>query len=174
MIGEDESSYLPVKYLAQFGLEVWKPLASGGLLQGFAEYADTTCSANRNPPRFNCAYNQGLFDVEGYRYRGRVMGHTTDRDAESFAVGATLLTDGGDTWSATMRRSNLNRDDRFDPENTVTAGPAKYAALELGWRGRWRGEAVSIDLGLESLEPEGQDRELEPFGFVSWRHEFPR
>ena len=38
-IGEDESSYLPAKYLAQFGVEVWKPLADGGLVQGFAEYS---------------------------------------------------------------------------------------------------------------------------------------
>lgn len=174
MIGEDESSYLPVKYLAQFGVEAWKPMAAGALLQGFAEYSDTTCSANRNPPRFNCAYNQGLFDVEGYRYRGRVIGHTTDRDAESLAVGATLLTTAGATWSATLRRSDLNRDDRFDPENTVSAGPAEYAALELGWKGRWRGESIAIEVGMESFEPQGQDRDVEPFGFLSWRHEFSR
>jgi hypothetical protein len=31
-IGEDESSYMPAKYLAQIGLEVWKPFADGGLL----------------------------------------------------------------------------------------------------------------------------------------------
>ena len=83
-IGEDESSYVPAKYLAQFGFEVWKPLADGGLLQGFVEYATTTCSANTDRgPYYNCAYNQGRFNVEGYRYHGRVIGYTTDRDAEN-------------------------------------------------------------------------------------------
>jgi hypothetical protein len=44
--------------------------------------------------------------------------------------------------------------------------------IEVGWRGRLFGENVSIDLGVESLEPVGEERKVEPFGFVSWRHEF--
>jgi hypothetical protein len=47
-IGEDESSYLPAKYLAQLGAEVWKPVA-GGIAQLFAEYSSTTCSAKHQP-----------------------------------------------------------------------------------------------------------------------------
>ncbi len=75
-IGEDESSYVPAKYIAQLGLEVWKPMANGGLVQGFAEYSTTTCSASTDRgPYYNCAYNQGRFNVEGYRYHGRVIGY---------------------------------------------------------------------------------------------------
>ena len=50
--------------------------------------------------------------------------------------------------------------------------PTDYEALEFGWKGRLFGEKVSVDLGVESIEPENGEREVEPFGFVGWRHEF--
>jgi hypothetical protein len=172
MIGEDESSYMPAKYLQQFGAEVWKPLAGGGLVQAFAEYSSTTCSANTpRGPYYNCAYTQGRFNVEGYRYRGRVIGHTTDNDAETYSIGAILSTAGGELWSATARTSSLNHDG-VDARNTVSAGPADYLALELGWKGKMFGEHLSVDLGVESYEPEIGAHDVGPFGFVSWRHEF--
>jgi hypothetical protein len=171
-IGEDESSYLPVKFLEQFGVEIWKAFPEGGVAQLFAEYADTTCSAARSTPRFNCAYNQGRFNVEGYRYRGRVVGHTADRDAETYALGAVYVEPNGTLWRATLRRADLNRDDSSDPNNTVSGGPADYAAFEVGWRGRLWGGALSVDLGVESFEPAGADAEVDPFGFVGWRREF--
>jgi hypothetical protein len=173
-IGEDESSYTPAKYLAQLGLEGWKPLGDGGLLQWFLEYSSTTCSANTGRgPYYNCAYNQGLFNVEGYRYKGRVIGYTSDRDAENYSLGATFTTHGGDLWSATLRTSRLNRDDEGDVRNTVASFPTDYNAVEAGWRGKLFGESVAVDLGVESTEPvRGGDREVEPFGFVRWNHEF--
>jgi Capsule assembly protein Wzi len=174
MIGEDESSYVPAKYLAQYGAEVWKPLADGGLVQGFAEYSSTTCSANTSRgPYYNCAYTQGRFDVEGYRYRGRVIGHTTDADSETYSVGATYTAPAGDLWTATLRTSQLNHDG-IDVRDTVSAGPAKYSAVELGWKGKRLGEHVSVDLGVEQYERKdgSNSGNAEPFGFVGWRHEF--
>jgi hypothetical protein len=172
-IGEDESSYLPAKYLVQFGLEVWKPLASGDYLQAFAEYADTSCSAiSGSGPYYNCAYNQGQFDVEGYRYRGRVLGHTTDADSRSAALGVILSKTRGDLWSATLRAADLNRDATPDPRNTVSAAPAEYAAVELGWRGERWGQQLAVEVGLESLERQDGERDVQPFGFLSWRHQF--
>ena len=172
-IGEDESSYLPAKYLAQLGAETWKPLADGGILQMFAEYSSTTCSANTNRgPYYNCAYRQGRFDIEGYRYRGRVIGYTTDNDAETYSIGAALVADTGEVWTATARTSQLNHDG-YDPLNTVSSGPARYDAFELGWRGRVRAQTLSVDLGIQSLEPKGAGRNVEPYGFVRWTHALP-
>jgi hypothetical protein len=171
-IGEDESSYLPAKYLAQLGVEGWKPFGDGGLLQVFAEYSSTTCSANTSAgPYYNCAYNQGRFDVEGYRYRGRVIGYTADGDAETYSAGAIYLTSTGATWSATARNAILNRDDA-DSRNLVSPVRSEYDALELGWRGKLLGESISVDLGVESLRPIGEKRDVQPYGFVRWSHEF--
>jgi hypothetical protein len=172
-IGEDESSYMPAKYLGQLGLEVWKPLVDGGLVQGYIEYATTTCSASTDRgPYYNCAYNQGRFNVEGYRYHGRVIGYTADRDAENWALGAKYSAANGSLWTATARRSRLNRDDFGDVRNTVASVPTGYDALELGWKGTLFGEQISVDLGVESIEPANGERDTEPFGFVGWRHEF--
>lgn len=181
-IGEDESSYLPSKFLDQLGFEIWKPLGEGGLIQLFAEYSSTTCSANTSRgPYYNCAYNQGRFNTEGYRYRGRVIGYTTDNDAETYSVGVNFTAPDGTLWSATLRDSALNHDGLdellhpggFDPRNTVTAFPARYRAAELGWRGKLFGETVSADLGAQSFELRaGGDRGVEAYGFVRWTHEF--
>jgi len=172
-IGEDESSYVPAKYLAQFGLEAWKPLASGGLVQGFAEYSSTTCSANSGRgPYYNCAYNQGRFNVEGYRFHSRSIGYSADRDSENYILGGTFTSPGGEIWSATARTSRLNRDDFGDVRNTVASVPTTYNSLEFGWRGNWYGESIGVDLGVEMIEPEGAERDVQPYGFVRWTHAF--
>jgi hypothetical protein len=171
-IGEDESSYLPVKYLGLLGIEAWKPRANGDILQVFGEYANTTCSAlSARGGVYDCAYNQGKFNAEGYRYRGRVIGFTTDGDSESVAIGVTYSSVGGAVWSGTARTARLNHDG-FDARNTVSAGPQDYAALEAGWRRRLFGQSISVNLGAEYHSPLGGDRKIEPFGFISWHHEF--
>lgn len=172
-IGEDESSYVPAKYIAQLGTEVWKPLANGGLIQAFFEYTTTTCSASTDRgPYYNCAYNQARFDVEGYRYKGRVIGYTADRDAENYSLGGTFTAPNGEIWSVTARTSRLNRDDEGDVRNTVASVPTSYDSLELGWRGKLFGERVDIDLGIESKEPAGGERDVQAFGFIRWTHAF--
>jgi hypothetical protein len=175
-IGEDESSYLPAKYLGQLGLEVWHTTVDGGAVQVFAEYANTVCGglsidSNRGP-FYNCAYNQGRFNAEGYRYKGRSIGYASDRDADNWALGAKYAAVDGALWSATLRASRLNRDDYGDIHNTVASLPTDYGAVELGWKGRLFGEEISVELGVEAIEPEGSEQDVEPYGFIGWRHEF--
>ena len=171
-VGEDESSYMPAKYLGQLGLEIWHPYVDGGMLQIFAEYANTTCSGmSSRGPYYNCAYRQGRFDVEGYRYRGRVIGHPTDADSESYSLGGIYTAADGALWTATARAARLNHDG-FDPQNTASQNPARYGALELSWRGVMFGQSMSVEIGAEATEPEGGERDVEPFGFIGWRHEF--
>jgi len=172
-IGEDESHYMPEKFLQQIGVEAWHPFADGGLVQVYTEWAWTTCTGHsRFGPRYGCAYNQGVFDVEGYRYRGRNVGYTSDRDSENWALGGTFSAADGNLWTATARFSELARGSTGDTRNTVASLPTEYYALELGWKGRLFGEHLSVDLGVESLQPENAERDVQVFGFVGWRHEF--
>ena len=172
-IGEDESSYLPAKFLNQLGVEVWKPWADGSILQVHAEYASTTCSANSHRgPYYNCAYNQGRFDVEGYRYHGRVIGFTTDRDTESWALGAKYVRENGSLWTLTGRFAELNHDDIGDVNNTVASVPTTYFSIEAGWKGVLHGQHLALDFGVQSLQPYDAGRNVEAFGFLGWRHEF--
>lgn len=172
-IGEDESGYTPAKFLAQFGIEAWTPLADGGLAQWFVEYADTSCSAvSGSGPYYDCAYIQGLFKVEGYRYKGHVIGHTAEQDSRIGAIGGTYTAADGSLWSATLRGGKLNHEGGPDLTNRLTPFPADYAAAEVGWRGRWLGQRINVDLGVESFEQEGASRDVNAFGFVQWSYEF--
>jgi len=170
-IGEDVSSYLPAKYLSQLGLELWHPRSDGGLVQGFFEYASTSCTGKHGTVKA-CAYNQGLFNIEGYRYHGRSIGYTADRDAENWALGGILAAANGSTWTGTARYSQLSSQATGDIRNTVASMPTDYGSLEFGWRGRFLGEPVSVDLGVQSTQPIGDVRSVEAYGFLSWRHEF--
>jgi hypothetical protein len=172
-IGEDESSYVPAKYLVQYGVEAWKTQARGGLLQGFAEYSSTTCSANTGRgPYYNCSYNQGRFNVEGYRYKGRVIGHTVDNDTELYSIGGTYTREDGQLWSGVFRTARLNRGGSApDVRDPVSSVPANYKAVELGWRSELLGGKVSIDLGAESYQADGGPRNIDGFGFVGWQYE---
>ncbi len=176
MIGEDESSYLPAKYLAQYGVEAWKPLVRGGLVQAFVEYSSTTASSNTGRgPYYDTSYNQGRFNVEGYRFHGRVIGHTADSDAEFYSLGATFTTERGELWSLVGRSARLNRAGTSpDPRVNVSPVAAGFKSIELGWRGSLLGGTVSVDVGAESYQPDGGSREVDPFGFASWKYEFRR
>jgi hypothetical protein len=109
-----------------------------------------------------------------------VIGHTTDNDAETYSLGMTYRAAGGALWTATLRNSALNHDGYdellnpggIDARNTVSPGPSKYNGLEVGWRGVVFGEAVAIELGVEALDPEIGESEVEPYGYIGWRHEF--
>jgi hypothetical protein len=169
-IGEDESHYVPVKYLSQLGLETWKPLPDGALLQLHLEYANTDCTSHHGN---SCeAYGQARFNVEGYRYHGRSIGYTADRNSDDWALGAIYSSSKATLWSATARWSMLSHGRTGDLTNTVASVPTDYGALELGWKGRLLGEQVSVDLGVETIAPEHGERDTQPYGFIGWRHEF--
>ncbi len=173
MIGEDESGYLPAKYLEQFGIEVWKPFVLGEMLHVYAEYADSTCSASRSEPYFDCAYTQTQFNVEGYRYRGRTMGYSADNDADLYSLGVSYTRVDGERWSATLRGGVLNRDGVSpDTRNTVSPVAADYLSAEASWNGQWRGSRISLQVGAESYQVHGGERDIEPFGFLTWQFGF--
>ncbi|HET7812209.1 MAG TPA: capsule assembly Wzi family protein [Steroidobacteraceae bacterium] len=175
-IGEDQSGGMPVKDIDLVGFDIWKPMADGALLQVFAEYANTICAGlHMNPnrgPFYNCAYNQGRFNVEGYRYQGRVIGYPSDRDARNGAIGAIYSAGDGELWTLTARGSRLNYDGGTDPTNSVAQVRTDYYALEAGWKGRLFGEGLSVDLGVQATQPDGGDQDVALYGFIGWRHEF--
>jgi len=171
-IGEDVSQYVPAKFLSQLGTEVWHPTAGGGILQGFLEWSNTECTGKHGTVKI-CAYNQGKFDVEGYRYLGRTMGYTADRDADNWALGGIFSSENGTLWTATARVSKLSKDAKStDTRNTVASVPTDYDAIELGWKGRLYGEQISADLGVQSTQAIEAARETEVYGFIGWRHKF--
>jgi hypothetical protein len=105
-IGEDEAGFLPSKYLGQAGLESWGR-AGRWAWRGYAEYARTSCDFTRSQPLLGCAYENSIY-TDGYRYRGRAIGHSWDRDGDGWTVGGVA---NRGAWSAHVRgyRVDLNR-----------------------------------------------------------------
>jgi len=177
-IGEtiDLDSPLPRRTLDLHGLEYWGGNSSGYTWRVHAEYADTACSAaaGQEIPAFDCAYNNALFPVEGYRYRGRVIGHSLDGDGISRTLGVMVTTPRNWGMSLLVRSADVNRGGSVpDDRHTVSTGPVDLRNIEVAIsiatdRGSW-GIGAGLD---ETDDPAAARQERNARGFAEWRIHF--
>jgi hypothetical protein len=168
-IGEDQIGGKPTDRLHLFGVEAVLGLASGASLRGYVEYSDTSCAANDEPPEFDCAYTNNLFNADGYRYRGAVIGHTSDADSEMRAAGLRLIESSGREWRARLRNADINRGGRPDPWHSRSALPITYESADLSVRDRWFGSDIEIQFGVEQRQAAISGRHRRAFGQLVWR-----
>lgn len=147
-IGEDEQNGLPSGYLAQLGIETWNSWGDGGASYRIhAEYNEPTCSAiTDSDPNFGCAYNHSIYR-DGYRYRGRAIGHSADGDSVVFTLGGLFFTTQGHTWQVTARRAELNRNN--NPRNSLTPLKQEINTLEVRHTRVFPFGDLSVSLGTE-------------------------
>lgn len=169
-------SPLPRRTLDLLGLEVWGATDSGWSWRAHAEYADTACSelAGETEPTFDCAYNNALFDVEGYRYRGRPLGHSMDGDGRSYTVGLNVA--GADRWTGMvlLRKADLNRGGTVpDTLNTVAPEPVELWSLELSANLPLADADLALGLGYDRSTIELTDEKDTTFrGFLTYQYRF--
>lgn len=107
VMGEDEDNFLPNCLAFQYGVEGWKNMGES-TLRIFAEYADLTSYWWTGDPRTrNIIYGHHIYG-EGYRYRGRPIGHWADQDSQIVSLGGLLQRADGIGWGATLRSGELN------------------------------------------------------------------
>jgi hypothetical protein len=116
-IGEDEASGAPYKYLYQAGID-WR--GDGAL--AFAEFAHTTAK------NLGTAYNHHIY-TDGYRYKGRPLGHWADGDSGVLSVGGLLPDAAGGQGLAVLRYGTLN-----DAGVNPTWPASRLVAASLQWR----------------------------------------
>lgn len=171
-IGEDNSSTgIPERYLALFGGETWFLLGTGSVLRAHVEYANTKVKWYSSQVEYDVAYTQGIFS-EGYRYRGRNIGHTTDGDSETASVMLSLTTGGGSRWAMLFRKGHLDRCCTPGANNQITSGPSDYKSGLVSWDGSVRGHGLGIQLGYEEQAPDSAGDADGFFGFLEWRKSF--
>ena len=154
-IGEDESSYLPAKYLAQFGIEAWKPLVERRLAAGIRRIQhDHLFGEHQSRALLQLRLQPG--PVQRRRLsisRARHRLHLRSRRGELFARRALTRRPA----ATSGRRPRAPRVSIATTSATSTTRwrpcPTDYLALELGWRGKLFGEHIDVDLGVESIEP---------------------
>lgn len=144
-IGEDEQNGAPSGHLAQLGLETWSSWGErGASYRIHAEYNEPTCSAiTDSDPNFGCAYSHHIYR-DGYRYRGRAIGHSADSDGVVFSLGGMLFTAEGHTWQLLARRAEINRSS-FTPHSL---SPVAQDIFTLELRHTRKLEIGDLVLGL--------------------------
>lgn len=167
-IGEDEAGLMPSKYLGLFGAEAWGNLGSN-TWRMHLEYADTACDFLNTPPEFGCAYTSSIYTT-GYRFRGRVLGHSMDADGESVGGGVMLVEPTGARWGILARNVNLNRAGT-SPGHSLTPVAAFVDDLSLTHERPFAWGNITVSIGysdLTSTGPTGLDDGVR--GYLAWRH----
>jgi hypothetical protein len=168
-IGEDEAGGLPSKYLGLFGLEFWGGLGAASF-RAYAEYSDTACDFTRSPPEFGCAYTNVIY-TDGYRYRGRAIGHSIDGDGESVAVGAVVVDARGSQWLGRISDIKLNRAGR-SANHTLSDGPARLREVSVEHVRSIGGGRLTVGMGyLDTDASPGTRTVLEEglSGYLEWQ-----
>ncbi|MGH8497164.1 MAG: capsule assembly Wzi family protein [Gammaproteobacteria bacterium] len=151
LIGEDEAGGFPSEFLGLYGLEAWGSSQRWGSYRVHLEFADTACGSTGSDPKFDCAYNHGIYQ-DGYRYRERSIGHSIDNDARILSLGATLVEPDGDSWNVLVRGGKLNRAGAPDPANSVARTEQKLANIEISHTQRYFFGTVDFGIGGDRLE----------------------
>lgn len=149
----DNGNWRPRILTHLVGAEIWGGDPAGASWRAFLEFAGTACGEwGDNGVVYGCSYENTLFSG-GYRFRGRVIGHSVDRDAHLYSVGALYVDPAQRSWEFRARRGKLNRG------SIVTAtygGPSVATELtnvEAKVDGTWKGYTYSFGVGVDRLAP---------------------
>ncbi|MEL7447560.1 MAG: capsule assembly Wzi family protein [Pseudomonadota bacterium] len=170
LMGEDEAGGLPSRFLGQLGLSTtgrWGDAGAGYRL--YLEFSDTTCQFHESSRIYNCAYASSLYP-DGYRYRQRPIGHSTDADSRQVAFGGTFIDSRSRRYTASLRVAELNRGGSPEPENFLTPVKQDYVALDTSHERDFLDGVLSVGLGFQSLETPSENTSSEDvLAFINWR-----
>jgi hypothetical protein len=157
-------------FLRMVGAEYWGTI--GGLShRTHIEVAETICreggfGGSNNKP--DCAYNHPLYPT-GYRYNGRVMGHSIDGDGRSYSFGSTLVQSAGHTWNIVLRIMEINIEGDPDPRHTLSPTPQDRMDFQISHDRMTRYGALYFGLGYSLIDDGVTGTDSSDFtGFVRW------
>jgi hypothetical protein len=150
IMGEDEAGGFPSRYMGMGGVELthWSN-RSWNSYRWFAEIAGVSC--------------------EGYRYRGRVVGHGAEADALIGTLGMVMVTGNGNQFSALIRSGELNKGG--SQRNTLTPIPLDIISADLSYAHVFGNNRLEIGVGYQELENTTLSAKTdETRGFIQWRY----
>jgi hypothetical protein len=175
--GESIDNQLPRPYrsLELAGAEIWGDAADAASWRVALEWSLTRCGGTENGEKlWDCAYNSPVFNVDGYRYYDRPVGHSMDGDGEMFSLRYVRVGSDGATWSAVGRYTQVNQGGQVpDPSNFVAPGPEQWTSLDVIYRRPIGRGWVEVGAGAEQQQRDwDDDDELVGRAYLSWRQEF--
>jgi Capsule assembly protein Wzi len=168
-IGEDESNRKPIFRLKQAGIEAWGEVNSGTSWRAHIEWADT--NPDCAPGSTGCAYRGGPYQVEGYSYYQRSLGHSMFYGGEMFSLGVTVAMADGSRIDALLRRAELNQ--RAPGQfHTVVDQPEERWNLELSYRRQLGSVVLAIGVGADQSSRDDGSDYVAGRGFVELRNAY--
>jgi hypothetical protein len=163
----------PLRTLNLVSISTWGDWGTASRWRAHLEYSGTICADldpdSRAP---DCGYENNLFTA-GYRYRRRVIGHSTDSDTRQWVVGLAVES-GVRSWTARLRRAEVNRIGFApQPNQLLSPFPQLWWVAEGTLRQPLGAGSVDLGFGLEHRRDELRDRStLHPRGYLRWSRDF--
>jgi len=163
----------PYRSLELLGLETWGDGPGGGSSwrAGF-EWSNTRCGGTENGQKlWDCAYNNGIF-TDGYRYYGRVMGHSMDGDGDMYSARFVTVDSEAHTLSVIARYSRINQN-KAEPDTThsVAQGAEDWISLDLSYRRVLRSGWLEGGVGVDSQDRIWKgDEAVLPRAYLTWNY----
>lgn len=175
--GESIDNKIPRPYRSFdiVGMETWgASQVNGSSWRAGVEYAMTRCGGTENGLKlWDCAYNNEIFS-DGYRYRGRVMGHAMDGDGQMISLRYVRTGVGADTLTAVARYTKVNENGgEPDQKNSVARGHENWTSLDVSYRRPVGKGWVEAAVGVDQIDRvwKATDATL-PRASLSWRQPF--
>lgn len=164
----------PLRNMDLLGLSTWGDTAGGTRWRAHLELSTTLCGDVSGIDQADCAYGNLLFTA-GYRYRGRVIGHSTDSDSRQVVVGLAASQPNGRHWIARLRRADINFVGGI-PQlggHSVSESPSTWWVAEAQLRQPLGRSDIEFSLAVERKTDDlTGDTSTDPRGFVRWSRAF--
>ena len=166
----------PYRSMDIVGLETWGGSAlDGSSWRASLEWANTRCGGTENGQKlWDCAYNNGIFNPDGYRYYGRPLGHAMDGDGDAYGLRFVRVDSSAATITALARYSKINEGgSEPDTRHSIAPGPEDWWSLDLTYRRPYQAGWLEVSAGGDYRDRNWNDTASTlPRFSVSWRHEF--
>ena len=134
------------------------------------EISDTEIEFYRNDRRGTLAYVHSFYQ-DGYRHRGRVMGHSMDGEGRMVSLGAQISQPGGGFWHALARHTEQNRSGEGNRSEGV-AEQAKIVGAELTHVLPWGANRFTLGAGADYVNESGAGSDWIGRVQGGWEHRF--
>ncbi len=166
----------PYRSLDLVGAELWGlGSTSGGSWRVGVEWAISRCGGTEDGLKlWDCAYNNAIFNPEGYRYRGRVLGHPMDGDGEMYSARFVHVDVVGRTLQVIARHTAINQGGTVpDLRHSIAPGPEDWLSLDVSYRRDIGFGQVEAGVGVDQRDREWRDdRVTLPRAWLEWSHSF--
>ena len=106
---------------------------SGSSWRAGLEWAHTRCGGTENGQKlWDCAYNNAIFNPDGYRYYGRPMGHAMDGDGQMYSSRYRACRRRGQHVDRRGALSKINEGGAVpDTRHSIAPGPEDWISLDV-------------------------------------------